>query len=86
MTEAGHVEHEVRKALDEDETTAGLDLSVKYVNGVVFLDGAVATAELRAAAAGVAGKVESVAFVRNRLQIKPDHHTTRELFREGEGR
>ena len=86
MPEAGHVEHEVRKALRDNEATAALDVSVKCVNGVIFLDGAAPTGVLREAAAEVAGKVEGVAFVRNRLQIKPEHHTTREQFRENEGR
>lgn len=86
MPQAGHVEHEARKALRENEQTAALDISVKYVNGVVFLDGAVPTAVLREAAAEVAGKVEGVTFVRNRLQVSPEHHTTREQFEEGEGR
>jgi len=86
MPERGHMEHEVRKALHDNEQTAGLDISIKYVNGVVFLDGVAPTAELKDAAAEVAGKVEGVNLVQNRLQIKPEAQTTRDLFREGEAR
>jgi osmotically-inducible protein OsmY len=80
------VEHEVRKALRENEATAALDLTVKYVSGVIFLDGAVPTATLRETAAEVAGKVEGVAFVRNRLQVEPEGHTTREQLHGHERR
>ncbi|UCH34837.1 MAG: BON domain-containing protein [Armatimonadota bacterium] len=84
MPEHGHAEHEVRKALHENEDTAGLDLKIKFVNGVVFLDGTAPTAALKDTAAEIAGKIEGVTLVRNRLQVKPEAHTTRELFREGE--
>ena len=86
MPEHGHVEHEVRKALHENEATAGLDITVKYVNGVAFLDGTVRTAVEKEAATEVAGKVEGVTLVRNRLQINPEHHTMREVFGERERR
>jgi osmotically-inducible protein OsmY len=80
------MEHEIRKALRENEQTAGLDIAVKFVNGAVFLDGTAPTAVAKEAAAEVARKVEGVAFVRNRLQVKPEAHTSREQFREGERR
>ena len=83
MPEHGHTEHEVRKALRDNEQTAALDIAIKYVNGVVFLDGVVQTAVLKDAAAETARKVEGVTLVRNRLQINPEHHTLREQFEEG---
>ena len=86
MPEHGHIEHEVRKALRENEATAGADVTVKFVSGVVFLDGVVKTVDLKEAAAEVAGKVEGVTLVRNRLQIDPEHHSLREQFREGDRR
>lgn len=86
MPEQGHLEHEVRKALREDERTSGLEIRVKVINGVAFLDGTAATVIIKDAAEEVAGKVEGVNFVRNRLQVKPEAHTTREQFREGERR
>lgn len=86
MPERAHMEHDVRKALHENEGTAELDISVKYVNGVVFLDGVAPSAEVKQAAAEVVGKVEGVTFVQNRLQIKPEVQTTRDLFREGDAR
>ena len=86
MPEHGHIEHEVRKALRENEATAGVDVTVKFVSGVVFLDGVVMTVDLKDAAAEVAGKVEGVTLVRNRLQVNPEHHSLREQFREGDRR
>jgi osmotically-inducible protein OsmY len=82
MPEHGHVEHEIRKALRENETTAAVDIKVKFVNGVVFLDGVVQTGVLKEAVAEVARKVEGVTLVHNRLQINPEHHTSREQFEE----
>jgi len=84
MPEHGHAEHEVRKALRDNEQTATLDIAIKYVNGVVFLDGAVPTAALKDAAAEIVGKVEGVTLVHNRLQVNPEPHSLREQFREGE--
>jgi osmotically-inducible protein OsmY len=86
MPEHGHTEHEVRKALRDNEQTAALDIAIKYVNGVVFLDGAVPTAALKDAAGEIAGKVEGVTLVRNRLQVNPEHHSLREQFEEGRRR
>lgn len=85
MPEHGHIEHEVRKALHENEATAGIEVVAKCVNGVVFLDGTVATAVEREAATEVASKVEGVTLVRNRLQINPEHHTGRDQFRHEAG-
>jgi len=86
MPEHGHMEHEIRKALHENEQTVGLEITVKFVNGVVFLDGAAPTAAAKEAADEVAGKVEGVTLVHNRLQIRPEHHTHRDQLREGERR
>jgi len=84
MPDHGHIEHEIRKALHDNEQTAGLDIAIKFVNGVVFLDGTAPTAVAKEAAAEVARKVEGVTFVRNRLQVNPEHHTHRDQLGEGE--
>ncbi|MFB3881191.1 MAG: BON domain-containing protein [Armatimonadota bacterium] len=72
MPESQKLAHAVQKALAGDERTKGLDhLHVKAVGAAIFLDGEVASEELRDAIEEVTKKVEGVGMVRNRLQINP---------------
>jgi osmotically-inducible protein OsmY len=62
----------VEDALAEDKRTADLpSIHVKAVGPAIFLDGEVESRELSGIVEEVAGKVDGVGMVRNRLQINP---------------
>jgi len=86
MQKDTEIAHAVKDTLAKDERTAGLHVSVKVVGGVAFLDGRVPKSEDKAAAVEVAKGVEGVRFVQDRLHVKADEPSARDLQRETERR
>jgi len=77
------INHKVKEALGADENTSGLEVHVKTVGGVVFLDGEVEDEATKEALEQVAGKAEGVRLVMNRMQVRPpEHHPGRHERRE----
>ena len=62
--------HKAKEALAEDEGTKALELHLKVIDGVVFLDGRVDTAEQKAHAQEVISKIEGVVYVKNRIRVE----------------
>jgi len=70
MNSDTEIVHKAKEALAEDETTKSLDLRLKVIDGVVFLDGKVENAEQKAHAQEVIGKIEGVVYVKNRIRVE----------------
>ena len=64
------ISHRIREALSKDERTSSLEIHVRTVEGIVFLDGEVEPEADRAAIHEVASKVEGVHYVKDRLHLK----------------
>jgi osmotically-inducible protein OsmY len=84
MQKDTEIAHKIKEAIAKDERTASLHLSVKVVGGVAFLDGRVPKHEDRDAAAEVAKGVEGVRFVQDRLLVKEEQPSGRDLLEGGE--
>jgi osmotically-inducible protein OsmY len=83
VSDDGAINHKVKEALGADETTSGLEVHVKTVGGVVFLDGEVEGDAAKEAVEAVARKAEGVRLVMNRLRVRPaEHHPGRHDRRE----
>jgi len=82
MSQDAEIGHKIKEALSKDERTAQIEVHVKVVGGVVFLDGHAENEEEKQAAAEVAKAVEGVKFVQNRLHVGAEHRTGREVMRE----
>ena len=63
------IRNEVRDALNADEVTAKLDLSISVDNRVVVLSGKTSTRDEQLRAVAVAGRVEGVKFVGNDMWL-----------------
>ena len=75
MPEDRKTVHAVEKALVEDEATKEMSLEhlhLSAVAGVVFIDGAFESVEMRETVVGVMKAVAGVRLVRDRTQINPD--------------
>lgn len=64
------ISHQIKEALTKDERTSSLEIHVRTVDGIVFLDGEVEPETDRAAIQEVASKVEGVRYVKDRLHVK----------------
>jgi osmotically-inducible protein OsmY len=64
----------VEKALEENEQTADYAIEVVEHDGLVTLKGRVPSAEVKEAAASIAGDQEDVIDVTNALVVDPDLH------------
>jgi len=86
MQKDTEIAHKIRDTLAKDERTTGLPVNVKVVGGVAFLDGRVPKHEDKEAAAEVAKGVEGVRFVQDRLHVKDEDPSSRDLQKETERR
>jgi len=75
MPEDRKTVHVVEKALAENEATKDMSLEhlhLSAVAGVLFIDGAFESEEMRETVVGVAKATDGVRLVRDRTQINPD--------------
>jgi osmotically-inducible protein OsmY len=83
VSEDAAITHKVKEALGADENTAGVEVRIKTVGGVVFLDGEVDDEATQDAIEQIARKAEGVRLVMNRTQVRaPEHHPGRHERRE----
>lgn len=82
MSQDSELTQKVKEALSKDERTAQLEVHVKVVGGVAFLDGHADDEDEKQAATEVTKAVEGIRFVQNRLHVGAEHRTRREVMRE----
>jgi hyperosmotically inducible protein len=73
----------VKTALIENDTTKAHQINVEVYKGQVQLNGFVDTAEEKAVAADIAGKIAGVTSVKNNLSVKAGERTAGESIDDG---
>jgi osmotically-inducible protein OsmY len=82
MPHEAEMAHKIKEALAADERTSTVEVHIKMVGDVAFLDGHAESEEQKQAASEVAKTVEGVRFVQNRLHVGAEHRTMREVMKE----
>ena len=85
MQKDTEIAHKIKETLSKDERTAGLHVNVKVVGGVAFLDGRVPKHEDKDTVVEIVKAVEGVRLAQDRLHVKDEEPTGRDLF-EGKER
>jgi len=84
MEKDTEIAHKIKEALAKDERTSGLHVNVKVVSAVAFLDGRVPKHEDKTAVNEVVKAVEGVRLVQDRLHVKQEEPSDRDLLRRTE--